>query len=56
MSVGAETRWMRFFNPLSGIGQMNLLVAPIAHIRRTRAAIAASGGPDGPKKRHQTPG
>jgi len=35
---------MRFLSPLSGIGHVNLPVAPIAHIRRTRAAAAASGG------------
>jgi len=30
-----------------------LLVAPIAHIRRTRAAIAASGGSDHPRRPRQ---
>ena len=41
-SVGAFTRWMRFFSPLSGIGQMNFPVAPIAHVSRTRAAAASA--------------
>src|SRR5207302_503113 len=37
-SVGAVMRWTRFFSPLSGIGQMNLPVVPMAHMRRTRAS------------------
>ena len=36
-------RWMRFFNPLSGIGQMNLPVHPMAQVRRVRARAPSSG-------------
>ena len=35
-------RWMRFLSPLSGIGQMNLPVAPMAHVSRVRASAPAS--------------
>src|SRR5207249_2775057 len=40
--LGALTRWMRFFRPLSGIGQMNFPVVPIAHMSRTRASVVAA--------------
>src|SRR3989449_7465047 len=42
---------MRFFSPLSGMGQMNFPVAPMDHMSRTRVAAAASGGSDGPNIR-----
>ena len=46
-SVGATIRWMRFARPLSGIGQTNFDVQPIAHVRPTIAAMAASGSSGG---------
>ena len=36
-------RWMRLPSPLSGIGQMNLPVAPIAQVSRVRASAPSSG-------------
>ena len=39
---GPAIRWMRFLSPLSGIGQMNLPVDPIAHVRRVLASAASS--------------
>ncbi len=35
-------RWIRFFSPLSGMGQMNLPVAPMAQVSRVRASAASS--------------
>ena len=36
-------RWIRFLSPLSGMGQRNFPVAPMAHWSPTRAMTRASG-------------